>query len=513
MDEERGGTGRSRGPNRSGSPPPELAREGREGLQMAPEFMRELARQAADILVQRHEGLRAEDSWDGDFRQSLEGSLLEDPPEHGQPAGDVLKRAQHEVLRFATRLDHPRCFAFVPSSPTWPGVLADFLAAGYNINAVNWLVASGPSQLELVVLEWFRRWLGFPEGAGGIFTSGGSSATLNAFVAAREAAGNPERPVVYLSDQTHGSIARAARIIGVRVDRVRVLPSHGLRGLDLDALRATVREDRTAGLDPIVVSANAGSGSTGAVDPLDELADYCTPEGLWLHVDAAYGGFATLTDHGKRLLRGIERADSVGLDPHKWFFQGYETGCLIVRDTRALEGAFAVRPDVLQDTIWGANHPNLVDRSLQTSRSFRALKVWMSVQTFGMAAFRRAVQQGIDLAAQAEDFVEASPDLELTSPAQLGILCFRANPGDALGEPALEQINRKVLARVFWEEPALASSTNVGGAFTLRLCILNHTTTWDDVRETLEAIARFGREAVDGLEPEPAKETNGSVSS
>ena len=152
----------------------------------------------------------------------------------------------------------------------------------------------------------------------------------------------------------------------------------------------------------------------------------------------------------------------------------------------------------------GANHPNLVDRNLQTSRAFRALKVWMSVQTFGMAAFRRAIQQGIELAVQAEDFVGASPDLQLMSPAQLGILCFRANPSETLDEPALERVNRKVLARVFWEEPALVSSTLVRGSFTLRLCILNHTTTWDDVRETLEAIARFGREAADELAPDPA---------
>ena len=168
-----------------------------------------------------------------------------------------------------------------------------------------------------------------------------------------------------------------------------------------------------------------------------------------------------------------------------------------MKDVRTLESAFAVRHDVLQDTIWGANHPNLSDRGLQLSRSFRALKVWMSVQTFGMAAFRRAVAKGMELAARAEESIRESPILEMLNPASLGIVCFRVNPTNtALDEEALEKINRNVLARVFWEDRAFMSSTSLRKTFSLRLCILNHTTTWDDVRETLEVIERFGREAL-----------------
>ncbi len=256
-------------------------------------------------------------------------------------------------------------------------------------------------------------------------------------------------------------------------------------------------EDRSAGFNPIAVCANARAGSTGGIDPLEAMADYCEAERIWLHVDASYGGFAMVTERGKELLRGIERADSIVLDAHKWFFQPYETGSLLVKDVRTLESAFAVRHDVLQDTIWGANHPNLSDRGLQLSRSFRALKVWMSVQTFGMAAFRRAVAKGMELAARAEESIRASPILEMLNPASLGIVCFRVNPKDTdLDEEALEKINRNVLARVFWEDRAFMSSTSLRKRFSLRLCILNHTTTWDDVRETLEAIERFGREAL-----------------
>ncbi len=458
--------------------------------------MLDLARKAAELVVARIGRLPQENAWDGEFRQILADQLMEAPPEHGRPAEDVLEQVAHDILPFSTRLDHPRCFGFIPSAPTWPGVLADFMAAGYNTNACTWLVASGPSQVELVVIDWFRHWLGYPEGAGGVLTSGGSAASVNAFVAARENAGHPERAAVYMSNQSHSAQIRAARITGIRPEHIRMIPADDRYRLDLEALTRAVADDRAAGLTPVAICANAGATSTGAIDPLEAMADYCAGEGIWLHVDAAYGGFAAVTEKGKKLLRGIERADSVGLDAHKWFFQPYEAGCLMVKDVGTLETAFGIHHDVLQDTVWGADHPNLSDRGLQLSRSFRALKIWMSVQVFGMAAFRQAVSRGMDLAARAEDHVRKSPLLELLNPASLGVVCFRFNPGkDAIDENGLEQLNRTILARIFWEDPAFFSSTSLKGTFALRLCIINHNTAWEDVRQTLEAVGRFGAEA------------------
>ena len=473
--------------------------EARNGLQMPPEVMLDLAHKTAELIVERIESLSNEGAWDGDFRQELEDQLVEDPPEDGRPAAEVLERAARQILPFAARNDHPRFFAFIPSSPTWPGVLADFMVAGYHVNQCTWLTSSGPSQLELVVIDWIRRWLGYPETAGGLFTSGGSAASVDAFVAAREEAGHPERATVYMSDQSHSTHIRAARIVGIRPECVRLIPTDGRFRLDVEALARAVADDRAAGFNPVAVCANAGAASTGAIDPMEVMADFCEAEGIWLHVDAAYGGFAIVTEEGKRLLRGIERADSIGLDAHKWFFQPYEAGILLVKDIRTLERAFAVKHDVLQDTIWGANHPNFSDRGLQLSRSVRALKVWVSVQTSGMAAFRSAVAKGMELAARAEAYVRASPNLDIANPASLGILCFRINPPDAgLDEKALDEINRTVLARVFWDDRAFISSTLLHGTFALRLCIVNHTTTWDDVRETLETVEQFGREALGG---------------
>ena len=461
-------------------------------LHMTAETMRELARHVTEILVARIEHLPEGRVWEGDFKDPLAEQLSEEPPETGRPAREVIERATRDVLTNALRLDHPRSFGFVPTCPTWPGVLADFMASGFNINAATWLTASGPTQLEEVVVGWFRQWFGLPEEAGGVMTSGGSSGALHAFVAAREAAGNPDRPVAYMSDQSHSAQVRAARIVGITPDRIRLLPSDTSGRIDPGAVAQAIAADRAAGCSPTVVCANAGTPTRGAVDPLRALADLCAAERVWYHVDAAYGGFAILTPRGAAALEGIELADSISVDPHKWLFQPYEAGCILVRDGGTLERAFAIGHDVLQDSVWGAKHANMADQGIQLSRSFRALKVWMSIQTFGMAAFRAAVENGLELAARAAEHITASRTLELVS-ASLGIVCFRVNTG-GLSEDALAELNRQVLARVFWGEQAFLSSTMVNGRVVLRLCIVNYNSTWDDVRETLEAAERFGAE-------------------
>ena len=469
-------------------------------LELSPERMMELAELVSRLVVERHQRLPSEPAWRGGSREELEAIMREDAPEEGRPPEEVIERAAREILPVAGRVDHPRFFAFVPSSPTWPGVLADFMSAGHNIFQGTWLGASGPSQLEVVVIDWFRDWLGYPETGGGLFTSGGSAASLDAFVAAREAAGAPERATVYMSDQSHTALSRAATIVGVRPERVRKVPSDEFYRLDMAELSRMVTEDREAGFTPIAICGNAGATNTGAVDPLDAMADYCEAEDIWLHVDAAYGGFAILSEEGKRLFVGLDRADSIAMDAHKWLFQPFEAGCLMVKDVSRLEAAFSVRPEYLQDTEWGRDHPNFGDRGLQLSRSFRALKVWMSIQTFGMAAFRRAVTLGIDLAAQAEKYVRASDILEIANPASLSIVCFRVNPVEVdLDDQRLEEVNEAVQARIIETGTAMMSSTRLRGLYSLRLCILNHNTTWEDVRFTLEAIERF---AVDMLEDE-----------
>jgi glutamate/tyrosine decarboxylase-like PLP-dependent enzyme len=472
----------------------EPIQDDREGLVLSVEAMRALAERAAELVIARLEGLREEAPWRGATRAALEPLLREPPPEQGRDPVAVLERAVRDVLPVAARVDHPRFFAFVPSAPTWPGVVADFLAAGFNTFQGTWLGSAGPSQLELVVIDWFRQWMGYPTGAGGLFTSGGSAAILDALVAAREYHGAPERPAIFMSDQGHSALERAARIIGVRPDGIVRIPADDGFRLPVGALRQSVAQARARGYAPIAVCANAGTTNTGAVDPLAEIAAFCAQERIWLHVDAAYGGFAVLCERGRELLRGLELADSISLDAHKWLFQPFEAGCLLVRDIARLERAFSIQPDYLQDTRLGMEQVNFADRGLQLTRSFRALKVWMSIQTFGMAAFRRAIAHGIELADRAGDYVRESDTLEMLSPPSLGILCFRVRPaGSALAAASLDQLNERVQASVIESGTAMLSSTRLRGVYALRLCIMAHHTTWADVRATLAAIELYGR--------------------
>jgi glutamate/tyrosine decarboxylase-like PLP-dependent enzyme len=471
--------------------------DGKE-LTLDPDRMLELAARVARLTVERIHGLPEEAAWRGATRRELEPAVGGAAPESGRSAEEVVDHVARLILPFAARVDHPRFFAFVPSSATWPGVLADFLSAGHNIFQGTWLGSSGPSALELEVIDWFRNWIGYPEGAGGLFTSGGSAASLDAFVAAREAAGAPERATVYMSDQSHTALVRAARIVGVRAEHVRMIRSDERFRIDLGALRDAVAADRAEGRNPIAICANAGTTNTGAVDPLPELADLCEELGIWLHVDGAYGAFAVLTERGRSLFEGLHRADSIAMDAHKWLYQPFEAGCLMVRDLRTLDRAFSVRPEYLQDADWGSEHPNFGDRGLQLTRSFRALKVWMSVQTFGLGAFRRTIDHTLDFAERAERLIRDSDVLELLHPASLGIVCFRVRPRGPIGDHELEALNQRVQDQVVKSGFAMMSSTRLRGVYALRLCILNHTTTWNDVRTTLERIEALGREARSG---------------
>src|SRR5215831_4620364 len=373
-------------------------------LAMDVEAMRRAGYATVDALVARLADPGADPVLRRAGAAEMRARLGGPPPERAEDYGAVLARVIDDVLPYASRTDHPGYFAFIPSFTTWPAALAELTAAAANPYCGAWMEAAGATQIELEVIDWFRMWLGMPASTAGVLVTGGSAANLTALLVAREAVGGPsDNSVVYVSDQAHSSFARTARAMGLRPQQVRVLPTDDRWRLGPETVAAAVHADRRAGRVPFALCASAGSTNTGAVDPLQDLADICAAERLWLHVDAAYGGFAVLTPKGRAVLAGIERADSVTLDPHKWLFQPMECGSVLIRDGAQLERTFAIHPDYLD--VYEANgdgEVNFADRGLQLSRGFRALKVWVSVQTFGMAAFRTAIQRSLELAEFAE---------------------------------------------------------------------------------------------------------------
>jgi glutamate/tyrosine decarboxylase-like PLP-dependent enzyme len=374
------------------------------------------------------------------------------------------------------------------------GVLGDALAAGFNVFAGTWLEASGPAQVELVVVDWLRQACGLPATAGGLFVSGGSVANLTALATARHVklAGEMAGAVVYASEQTHSSVERGLGVLGFRREQVRKLACDAHFRLDLAALAAAVAADRTAGLRPFCVVANAGTTNTGAVDPLPALADFCRAEGLWLHVDGAYGGAVVLTARGRSLLAGIEQADSVVIDPHKWLFQPYEIGCVLVREADWLRETFHILPEYMADVEREEGEVNLCDRGIQLTRGFRALKLWLSLKRFGRAAFAAAIEHGFALAEAAEQRVRALPGWKVVSPAQMGVVTFRYAPPE-LTPQAQDAATHAAVEAMITDGYALVTSTVLRGRTALRLCTINPRTTPADVEETLRRLDRYAR--------------------
>jgi aromatic-L-amino-acid decarboxylase len=352
-----------------------------------------------------------------------------------------------------------------------------------------WLAAPGLAQIEAVVGRWLCQMIGYPATSLGLLTTGGSLANLIALVTARRER-LPEdflTGVLYTSDQAHHSVQKAALLAGFPPARVREVPSDERFCLRLDVLRERIAADREAGLRPFCIVANAGTTNTGAVDDLEGVAEVAAAERLWLHVDAAYGGFFVLTERGRRALSGMEKADSVTLDPHKGLFLPYGTGSLLVRDGEALRRAHSVHADYLPPM---QDDPDFVDFSSispELSRDFRGLRVWLPVKMHGIGAFRRALDEKLDLAAWAVEELRRIPGVEIVAEPQLSLLAFRV-VRSGLEEAALDDLNRRVMEAVNARKRVYITGTVAGGRFLIRICVLSFRTHLDRMREGLEDI-------------------------
>jgi aromatic-L-amino-acid/L-tryptophan decarboxylase len=441
-----------------------------------------------------------------------QAALFDEPvPEDGQPFDEVLAFAREHILPFPMGNSHPRFFGFINATADPVGITADYLAAAMNPNC--WGGDHAAIHVEHRVMQWIASLLGYPPEAEGILVSGGSMANFTALAAARRAMtpGNvredglagPGRPVltVYASDQVHSCVDKAVDLLGIGTNNLRKIPSDDAFRLPMKALAAAVAADRREGRTPAIVVGNAGTVNTGAIDPLEEISDFCRRENLWFHADGAYGAMARLSPALSPLFAGLERADSIAADPHKWLYVPYEAGATLVREPGRLAAAFRRFPEYLA-TDPESPFPGpawFAERGVELSRGFKALKVWMGLKTHGRRGYAAAIENDVRLAQFLAGQVDRRPDFERLADSVLSIANFRYRPvGSKASEEELDRVNRRIVNRLVSNGSFFLAPTILKGRASLRVSITNFRTSEADLIALLDECARIGKELLGG---------------
>jgi len=459
-------------------------------LELTEDQMREYGYKAVDALVAHHAGQEQKKPVAVASRAEMDELLTENAPEEATSFEVVMKGVMENVIPHINLLSHPKFFSFVPGPSNFVSVLADTLATGFNVFSGGWAASPAAAELEIITINWLLNLYGFPKKrGGGIFTSGGSMANLTALVTARNVKCGDDfsKAVIYLSDQAHSSNVKAIRVMGFTKEQIRIIPTDMEFKFAINKLKNAINKDRLEGWKPFCLLASAGTTNTGTVDQLTELSEIAKAEDLWFHIDGAYGGAAILAKDGKQLLKGVEKADSLTVDPHKWFYQPYEMGCLLVRNHKWLSGTFTEKPEYLKDVEGNSSEINFYDHGIQLTRRFRALKFYMSVKTFGLKAFREAIDYNFKLCEATEALLRKSKKWEVVSPATLAVINFRYNPIDQnYSEAELDKLNAKISEAVVDSREAMLVTTILNGQTVLRMCLINPRTTFDHVKETID---------------------------
>lgn len=473
-------------------------------MQLSEEEFRRLGYQAVDMAASYLAGLpgrpvfqRMEES----ERQALMNMPLPDAPLSGD---EILRFLAERILPHPMGNGHPRFFGWVNSPPAMMAVITEILASAMNPSCAGGDHAA--IYLEQCVIRWLMQMLGFPaDGSAGLLVSGGSAASLTALAAARHRAlgrlgvdvrkqgvGRDRAKLrLYASTQAHSCVQKAVELLGLGSECIRWVDVDDEYRLPPEGLRRAIREDRHEGWHPFCIVASAGAVQTGAIDPLDALASLASESNLWLHVDGAYGAAAVLDPNSRSLFAGIERADSIALDPHKWLSVPVECGCVLVRDGDLLRDAFSLVPPYLRTEAGRGigNLPWFAEYGLQQTRGFRALKLWVTLAHAGTSGLARQIARQIALARHLEQRIGAAPDFELRSKGRLSIVCFRHVPQALAGnEEALDALNKRIMERLQAEGSAFLTSATLGGRFALRAAILHYATTKQDLDTMLQAV-------------------------
>ena len=458
------------------------------------EAMRRLGYELIDRIVDHETSLsdqRVARRGTGDeFSRLVDEALPETPKGIANSIEFFFERVVPEM----TRVNHPRFHAYIPCPSSFAGAIGEMLAAGTNPFVGSWLGGATVAALEVTVLRWICEMLGYPSEAAGILTSGGSMANLIGLAAARAEHDSEllRDGVIYVSDEGHASVTKAASLLGFTSDSIRIIGVDGDFRMDCDELRRNIVEDRSAGKRPFVVVANAGTTNTGAIDPLTEIADICRQTGLWFHVDAAYGGFAAISSNGNQLLAGMDRANSVTLDPHKWLYCPIGTGCILIREQATLNRAFATDGHYLKDIP--LDEVNFFDRGPELSRPARVLAVWMVLRSHGVDELAHQINEDLRLAQLAATLLKEDNRFEVLEP-QLSIVAFRHRPVESESEMDRAARDSALVEATLADGELMISSTLLNGVNTLRLVVMNHRTGEDDIIRSVKRIRHFASQS------------------
>ncbi|OQV10529.1 Pyridoxal-dependent decarboxylase conserved domain-containing protein [Cladophialophora immunda] len=423
-------------------------------------------------------------------------SNLAKPRRQPTPIDTILEDAR-DVFDHRIRMDHPRFFGFIPSPASDWSWLGEVLNSAFNTHAGSWFQSSGPSAIEQSLISWLAQdLLGFPPTAGGCFVSGGSMANLSALMVARDQKLDFEeraRAIVYTSEQTHSSIAKGLRILGFHDKQIAKIECDQRYRLNTAALELRIEEDRRAGKKPFLVVGSCGTPNTGSVDPLEELAAIAQKEDLWFHVDGAYGASAALSKCRKSLIKGVELCDSISWDAHKWLFQTYGCGMVLVRDRKLLIDSFRTGAEYTQDASDGPEeYPNFWNYTPELTRPARAMKLWFCLQALGLDAVENAIEHAFELAETAQVALEKLDCWQVLSSAQMGIVCFRYEP-PGLDEAALETLNKDISRIAIEDNVAAALTTRLSGKLVIRICSMHPDLTKDEMAQIILDLDQIAR--------------------
>lgn len=425
--------------------------------------------------------------------QSMQDQVM--PEDHPRDIPSVLQQAM-AVFDNRMRLTHPHCFSYIPSCPTSIARLGDLLTSVYNVNSVSWDVSSGPSVVEKAMISFLGAQLGLPDTAGGCFVSGGSMANMAAIIAARDELLQPRQradAVIYISDQTHISILKALHMTGFMEYQVRKIPTDDEFRIDLHTLQHTITTDRQSGSIPFLLVANCGSTNTGSIDPLHALADIAQDEGLWLHVDGAYGASIAISGKHRHLVDGIGRAHSVSWDGHKWLFQTYGCGIVLTRHASSLTRSFAIDAEYISGRSPPQGTTNFYNLGPELSRPARAMSLWLTFRALGRNRIGEMIDRGFLLARTADYSIRQCKGWVIAAPTVASIVVFRYAPGGLDDQKELDTLNAAISRRLLDENMAAILTTKIRGRTTLRMCAINPLVepgTIDDVIREVDRVAQ-----------------------